>query len=198
VVFDGKGSLSAWNLESWGNTARAKLLNGDPVRVRIQPPIVYGEDNLDFWNKIMEIIYRAGNVTLYIDEIYAVVPPNKTSNILFALYTRGRELGIGVWGSTQRPVWIPLVAMSEAEAFIMFRLQLDEDKKRLAAFMGNDIMNPIQDEHGFFYYNNQLENSQYYSRLETSREGRNIDVKTVKTELPKKSLSRRLLSFARR
>jgi energy-coupling factor transporter ATP-binding protein EcfA2 len=151
VVLDGKGTLSGpdWNLEKWSD-GLDRLNNGEDVRLRAVPDIK--TDLSDYWDAILETSLRAGNVTIYIDELYAVVPPNKTASpVLFACYTRGREFGVGMWASTQRPVWIPLVAMSEAEHFFMFRLQLMEDKSRLAAFMGQEVLEQINDPHGFYY-----------------------------------------------
>lgn len=151
VVLDGKGTLGGadWGLEDWNENNDVR----DPqaaFRLRAVPGLK--SDLTDYWDSVLETCMRAGNITIYIDELYAVCPPNKAASpTLFACYTRGREFGLGMWASTQRPVWIPLVAMSEAEHFFMFRLQLWEDKQRLAAFMGDEVLNPIRDEHGFFY-----------------------------------------------
>lgn len=160
VVLDGKGTLTDWGLDDFGSRG----LRQDVFRLRAIPPI--GRDPLEYWDGVLTDCFKAGNLTVYIDELYAVNPPgNKILPGLWALYTRGREFGIGVWSSTQRPTWIPLVALSEAEHFVMFRLSLMEDRQRLAAFMSADVLTPIKDIHGFFYMFAQWEEPVYYRQL---------------------------------
>lgn len=165
VVLDGKGTLGVpeWQLENFDDSADLGRANAE-FRYRAVPGLK--ADLMDYWDSILTKCLRAGNITVYIDELYAVVPPNKTASpTLFACYTRGRELGLGMWASTQRPVWIPLVAMSEAEHFFVFRLQLWEDKQRLAAFMGNAVLEPVKDEHGFYYMKAVDDNVTYYNQF---------------------------------
>jgi energy-coupling factor transporter ATP-binding protein EcfA2 len=165
VVLDGKGTLSDWGLEDWGWSARGKLRAGEYVRTRVRLPVNV-KDAGAFWDEVLNVVYKAGNSTIYIDEIYAIAPPGKNpSPMLFTIYTRGRELGIGAWGGSQRPVWIPLVCMSEAEHFICFRLQLEDDRRRMSEFMGKDVLTPIVDRYGFFYMQANEDNPRYYERL---------------------------------
>lgn len=184
VVLDGKGTLSDWGLDPWNHETYRALVRGEPMRVRVLAPV--GIDVQDFWDEILLACYNAGNLTIYIDELYAVCPPNKApSNALFGVYTRGRELGIGVWASTQRPVWIPLVALSEAEHFFMFRLQLTEDRQRLAAFMGREVMQTITDPHGFYYTYAQADRPEYIKQLEIKEDktGKLLTTQNKRTEL---------------
>jgi hypothetical protein len=166
VVLDGKGSLSGWNLEPWDNQSISKLNKRDePVRIRALPP--FGVDPDIYWNKVLSTCYLAGNCTIYIDELYAISPPNqRPSPELFGVYTRGREPGVGVWGATQRPVSIPLIALSEAEHFFMFRLSLGEDRQRMSAFMTYDVVKTIQDTHGFYYMFAEWDKPIYVKQLE--------------------------------
>ncbi len=164
IVLDAKVTLSDWGLEPWGSDTRSKLLNGAPVRIRAVPPM--NGDIMAYWEAVLSDSYRAGNVVVYIDELYAICPPNqKPLNVLWAMYTRGRELGIGVWSSSQRPAWIPLFALSEADHYFNFRLQLEEDRKRMAAFMGVEVLRTISDEHGFFYSMAAWDRPVYYKQL---------------------------------
>lgn len=164
VVCDPKGTLGElapeWGLDDWSEKGRKRLLAGDPVRLRIPAPL---DGN---WTPYLWDVYRAGDVTLYVDELYGVVPPGRTApEPLLACYTRGRELGIGVVAATQRPSWIPLVAMSEADWFFVFRLTLEEDRRRLASFMGESVMTPITDRYGFLTYNPLWDQPIYTPRL---------------------------------
>lgn len=186
VVLDGKGTLKDWNLEEWSKDAERRMLQGEPVRLRAIVPL--GDDPVVFWDKVITSCYYAGNVTLYIDELYAVSPPNKKPlDSLWAVYTRGRELGVGVWSSTQRPVWIPLFALSEAEHFFMFRLQLMEDRQRIAAFMSSEVLRTITDKHGFFYMRADMDEPIYTEQLDIKEDKGSLRVKkSAKVELERK------------
>jgi hypothetical protein len=150
VVLDGKGTLGSWDLLEWNRETRAMLKNQEEVRVRVRWDI--GQDVFEFWEEVMEEVYNAGNVTMYCDELYALTDkPGLVQPALRAIYTRGRELGIGAWSCTQRPFSVPLVTLSETEHFFMFRLTMDDDRSRMAEFMTQAVREPIQDRHGFWY-----------------------------------------------
>jgi len=166
VVFDPKGDIGPeWNLEPPTRANIQAIRNGQPVRVRI-PPQMDGD-----WREWLELIYQAGqrhpqaHITLYIDEMYLVVPPGKRPpELLTALYTTGRALGIGVWAATQRPSWVPMIMFSEAEWFFVFRLSMADDRKRAAGFTTQEIENPVRNKHGFYVYNVEWEQSRYFTQ----------------------------------
>lgn len=189
VVLDGKGSLSGWGLEPWNSDAERRLLSGEKVRARVLAPL--GIDMTTFWNSVLITCYRAGNVTIYIDELYAVIQPQKPpSSEFFAVYTRGREFGIGVWATTQRPVWVPLVALSEAEHYFMFRLSLAEDRQRLASFMTEEVMSTIKDRYGFYYMYMNWDRPIYTEQL-VIEEPKKVAVHNARpVEVPKAGRSR--------
>lgn len=77
--------------------------------------------------------YLNGPMTVYIDEIMEVCksatqfPPS-----LGGLATRGGERGVRLWVASQRPKGIPMVLISEANHYFIFRLRLDDDKSRIS------------------------------------------------------------------
>jgi DNA helicase HerA-like ATPase len=150
VVLDVKDQLQDWNLAPWDREARRLLKSGQPIRTRVVVPI--GKDPAEVWDGIFEDVLSSGNCHLYIDEMYGVVPPNtQASPLLWAVITRGRSMGIGTTSASQRPAWVPLVALSESEHFFVFRLTLDEDRKRMSNFMGPAVLGTIGDKHGVYY-----------------------------------------------
>lgn len=102
--------------------------------------------------RYMAAAYAAGGCVVYIDEVYALVPPpaKNVPDIVTAIWTRGRELGVGGWACTQRPTWIPIFLYSEANWTFCFRLRRPEDRKAMAGFMGEEVEQPITDTHGFY------------------------------------------------
>jgi hypothetical protein len=163
VVFDAKGTLTTpeWNLETWSDRGRRRLLDGEDVRLRVPAPL---DGN---WSPYLETTFEAGDLTAFFDEMYGVVPPGKRPpEALVAMYTRGREFNIGTWAATQRPVWVPLFCKSEAEWMFVFRLMLEDDRKHMAAMCGPSVLTPIRDPFGFYVYNQLWDDADYLEGIE--------------------------------
>lgn len=151
IVFDPKNQIDndEWNLEDATDATWQALDDGEEIRMRVVPPV----ENVDlFWIEQLTKVFEAQNCTLYIDELYMIVPPGtKSPAILSALWTQGGGLNIGVWSCSQRPTLIPLFAISESEHWFMFRLTNLDDRQRMASFMTDAVIAPIKDKHGFWY-----------------------------------------------
>lgn len=148
VALDPKGLLynrSDWNLEHW-DAGIDRLEAGKDARLWIPPPTSDGE-----YEEWLQKIMRLRDVVIYIDEMYGVGPPQGSKG-LRALYTRGRELGLGVWGCFQRPRNIPIYAMSEAEWLICFRLEQLDDRKYMAERMGRVALQRLTDHACIIYH----------------------------------------------
>lgn len=160
IVLDGKGSLFTWGLDDWNrNTARA-LAGGKPVRARVVADV---DSPGQTWESAMRAVWEAGDCTLFVDEVYSIVEPGRPAPaVMSAIWTRGREYGIGAWASTQRPASVPLFTISEAGHYFVFRLTLEEDRKRMASFMGPEVMKPIRDKHGFYYMGAEDDSPAYH------------------------------------
>lgn len=170
VVADPKGTLTTrkhpeWRLEDW-STAYPKLKQGRNARARIPPP---GPDDNEgeYWETHLKAVYNLGGLLVYIDELYGVGPPGG-SGALRALYTRGRELEIGVWSATQRPALIPLVALSEADWLFLFQLRMAEDKDRMIKLIGPDAGRKLTD-HQFLVFHDTLDKPRFYEKLTVRR-----------------------------
>lgn len=85
----------------------------------------------DFHEAFFLWVYDRTNTFCYIDEAYAVTAPSYIPPSLHAILTRGRERGTGILNSTQRPMQIPNVIMSEAENWYVFRLSMPADRKKV-------------------------------------------------------------------
>lgn len=164
VVFDPKGTLYTreWGLTEWTDKAQKALLDPrQPVRLRIPAPR-RGERP---WEYYMDLVWQAGDCLVYIDEVYGVhLPGRQPSPELSALYTRGRERGIGTWGATQRPAWVPLFVISESEWAFVFKLQLEDDRITMVKRTGApELANPIPttDRYGFRFYNSRWDHARY-------------------------------------
>lgn len=139
LALDGKGTLSPRKAEWQGYRlvqSMAKLAGLSPVkypRIIYRPPV---EEMLEGCEEVLDFVYRRHNTMLYIDELTTfargIVPPIGLMNCL----TRGRELRIGTLIATQRPAQIPQIVLSEAEHVYAFRLQMPQDRLRMADVYG--------------------------------------------------------------
>lgn len=162
LVIDSKGELDDWRTVGFDRTSRRAVLRGEPRRMRLIPESPGDADAAIAW------AYKVGNITVYVDELYAMVTPSRIPAGLSAALTRGRSRNCSVWCGVQRPRHIPLIVLSEADAYFCFRLQLAEDRKRLAAIVGPAVMSPIPDRYGFWAYRNEWEGPQYFRSIDVS------------------------------
>ena len=163
IVIDPKDELQGWDLEDANSANMREMENGNPARLRFVPPIEMPED---YYKSIFAFAFAARDLIIYIDEMYAVFSgSNRAVDPLVMTWTRGRSLGVGTWGATQRPAWIPLFSMSESQHFFCFRLMLDEDRARMASLMGGGVQNQIKDEHGFYYRSVKQNQPVYYRSI---------------------------------
>lgn len=137
VVYDTKGQID-WDdfktVRSWNELQSYQI---EYPKLHYIPTLEESQ-NRDSIEAFFKWVYLRENCVLYVDELSYVcdstTPPFWLSNILM----RGRELGIGFIGSTQRPKRIPLVLFSEADNWFCFKLRLDEDAERVEKTLGVD------------------------------------------------------------
>lgn len=92
-----------------------------------------GDDEIE---RFFEWVFRRGNTTLYIDEAYMVTRGEQMPQYYHGCLTQGRELGIETWTATQRPISIPQVLQSEPEHVYVFKLRLEQDRKKIESTCG--------------------------------------------------------------
>lgn len=178
IVLDAKGKLRdterrkdgkySWRLTEWhskeGAKARKEMEDGGPGRLRCPAP-VYGS-----YEPVIEWAYRLENVLLYADELYGVTEGTRPGRWLRACYTRGAELGIGVWSAFQRPRDIPKIALTEAEWRFMFQLPDPDDRAFMVRQMGGyqPTFEPIR-ERQFWLFQNGWDKPEFFGQIAPSR-----------------------------
>lgn len=141
VVLDSKGSLRKWGLEEWSDDSRRRLDKGEDVRIRVA--LDPRADPEDFWENVLWDVYEAGNCHVYLDEATAIYDNSRPTRATKSIWQRGREFKVGGSASTQRPVDIPRIFISEANHYFVFRLNDAEDRKRVASFVGPQVLEPM-------------------------------------------------------
>jgi len=166
IVLDPKAMIdpAQWHLDWVDNQGLRDLQRGKDARLLVR---TYDSSE---WNLYLQAAWEATNVVVYIDELYALVEFGRIAppRILSQLYTQGREKKVGVWGSTQRPSWVPLFTLSECDWFFAFRTQLQDDRKRLSEMMGPEVLEPIPvvDKFGFWMYSIEWDHPLYVPQLQ--------------------------------
>lgn len=168
IVADPKGRIDAgdWGLQPWDKDTQQALDDGAPVRALVRTPVT--DDPAGAWEAVFKRVYHAENVTLYIDEGYGVLaePGARPGMWLNAIFTRGREKDISAIVSIQRPAWVPLVMLTEADVYFIFRLNNAEDRKKVAGYTGPEVLQPPRDPYGFWVYSTAWDRPVYSRGLE--------------------------------
>ena len=164
MVLDPKATIDpkVWRLEWATESSLRQLKKGKSARILVRA------DNLEEYSYWLQAAWDIGKIVVYIDELYALVEfgQSKPPKILSRIYTQGREKEVGVWGATQRPSWVQMFTLSESDWFFAFRTQLQDDRRRLAELMGEEVMQPIPDKHGFWVYNTEWDSPYYVNQLQ--------------------------------
>jgi hypothetical protein len=129
-----------------------QLVECDAPRILYRPSLEEAEDRGQ-QEAFFRWVYWREHCRVYVDECSALLGDSAPNQYLKGCLTRGRELGISTLCATQRPVSIPLITMSEASRFYIFRLNLEEDRRRIAKITGiSDEEQLTLRRYEFFYF----------------------------------------------
>jgi energy-coupling factor transporter ATP-binding protein EcfA2 len=70
--------------------------------------------------------YKKGNRIVFVDELFGVTDELGLTKEAITLWSRGRSMGAGLWGGTQKPSHVPLWAYNQAQHLF---LSYDPDKR---------------------------------------------------------------------
>lgn len=145
VVLDTKGMMDWSKADGYQLIKSGKKENDEKVFQRLQnttaekilfKPSARWLRNDEAIEDFFQWIYWRGHTTLYIDELTSIADTHKMPVGYRDLLARGREKGIEVWTSTQRPSGIPQQVLTESENCYCFKLRHPNDKKKLFQMFG--------------------------------------------------------------
>jgi len=154
VVYDAKISDA---ITRWQTTQRFYedfdlLQRSQENRLVFRPSFAESLD-AEAQDAFFEWIYWRRYTRLYIDEATALKGGTNPSFHLQACIARGRERGVSTVIASQRPKRVPLILFSESEHFVVFRLNLMEDRLRVYELTGIDpVEQTTLENYEFFYY----------------------------------------------
>lgn len=136
----GEGELLAWTRRhryayAAGERAALALLRSSrpPVRLhaRVFDPRSREADDL------LRLLYLGPPATVVVDEAMHWPRPDRNRHGMRLLLTAGMGRWIGVWAATQRPVNVANEFLSESLHRVVFRLELESDRKKIGGVVGD-------------------------------------------------------------
>jgi len=91
---------------------------------------------LDLFDDTCRLVYEKGNHHLIGDELKSVYHGAGLTEHHNLIMTNGRDKGVGMTSTTQRPKRIPIEAISEAEHVLAFKLKTKTDRDRMGEVIG--------------------------------------------------------------
>ena len=95
-------------------------------------------------NDLAEYVFVAGNMILFVDEIAPLTTPQRIPPSLYDCLVMGASRGVTVVSVSQRPKDIHNVIISESYTKIMFRLSLEDDRKKVKGFSDQGVADALQ------------------------------------------------------
>lgn len=124
-------------------------LRASVKKIQYRPDVEY--QNVKGYDAVYEWAYRRGGIMVYTDETFQTMHGSHSPDYQRACITCGRELGVGMIFSSQRPSGIDLRVFTEAEVLAMFELRYGSDVKRMAELMGDEVKAPLEPFHFYFW-----------------------------------------------
>lgn len=116
------------------------LLKIDPVKfpkIIYKPTLAEIQDNKGAAiNAFFRWVYERQRCTLYVDEVSLISRGDDYPQFYGVCLQQGRESEVEVISGSQRPMWIPQIAMSEAEHLYCFYLKLAQDRNKIEQLAG--------------------------------------------------------------
>lgn len=113
----------------------------------------FEELNKEYYEAFFKWIYFRKNTIVLVDELMSFTTQTYIPEYLKAILTRGRERRTSAWCCTQRPATIPIVCISEATHYFIFRLNVFSDRERLKNSIGCEEFMQVLPQYVYWYYN---------------------------------------------
>lgn len=115
--------------------------------------ILYQPRNLSWedFNKVCEIVYNRANATIFLDEAALYCSPSEINEWHQNIMCRGRSRGVGIVNTTQRPRSCHSLLISEAENFVIFKLQLETDIAKVKYIVPREFQQNIYSLENYNY-----------------------------------------------
>lgn len=125
------------------------------------------ENNPDFLDAVIGYLHETyNNLSICCDELYPFHKNGRAGAGLTGLLTRGRELGQGFLGLTQRPAFVSKFTFSEASHIGCMALNLPEDRKTMYETTGDARMRESLLARYWLWYDVGKDETRYFAPVE--------------------------------
>jgi len=129
---------------------------------------------------ILEYARTHGEIFVNFDECEGIATATKTPIGVNKLWKQGRGLGVGAWVGNQRSLGIPEIFKSQAEAFVVFDLPGERDRKDVAYYVHTpevEAMETVPPFHYWYFHRKLMRHAELMPPLDLSKQ---IKKETVK------------------
>jgi len=113
----------------------------------------FEDQNPETYDELAKYVYTSGNMRLWIDELMLFCDgPLKYPQFLKAILVSGRSRRATVLMCTQRPLGIPAICIANSQHFFVFRMNNEQDRKKLADVTGCGKFLEPPPKYAFWYY----------------------------------------------
>lgn len=115
------------------------------------PP--FEEQDMDHYEDLARYVYETGNTRLWVDELMLFTEGvQRYPKHLKAILVSGRSRRATVLCCTQRPLGIPAICIANSQHFFVFRMNNEQDRKKMADVTGCAKFLEPPPKHAFWYY----------------------------------------------
>jgi hypothetical protein len=145
---------------SWDFAGYKHVTSYDPSPDTLRQVFRPHDDADDGWGDLVDFLedvwgYDVPTV-VYIDELTSVTTPRKAPRVLATLVRLGRQRGFGTWYASQRPKDCPGLFFTEAENWAVFDLVTQDDRDKVAGYLGEQVRKRITEKYAFWYGNPEM------------------------------------------
>lgn len=83
-------------------------------------------------------LYVRGDCIIFDDEVVSLVREMDMKRDLTRIWTKGRSIGVGLWGATQRPAMVPLEMYDQAQHLFLSNIKDKRSQDRFGEISGVD------------------------------------------------------------
>ena len=125
--------------------------NSEFRKIVYVPP--FEEQTPEIYDELCQYVYNETNTRLWIDELMLFTDgPQKYPPFLKAILVSGRSRNSTVLCCTQRPMGIPTICIANCQHFFVFRMNLDQDRKKMVDVTGCPRFLEPPPKYAFWYY----------------------------------------------
>lgn len=130
----------------WSKTKKLFNFSKKPIQKKLifRPPRPKGfAGAFKLLDDLSDYVFRKGNMILFIDEIAPLTTPQRIPPSLYDCLVMGASRGVTIISVSQRPKDIHNVILSESYTKILFRLNLEDDRKKIKGIADQEVADSL-------------------------------------------------------